>query len=232
MGKKNIANQMRARAREVRHDGSYGGLFEIAVWCYMRKVHILLAFGVTILNVYTFFGTSLPQFTPKKKFNLVAAQVINGKNMSADMPGVIVPVVNHFLIGRSEHAREGLETSVGATAAMYLPGGGRRTAAAVAKDFAWRLEASACQDDCLIDCFSYFSQKPRNPIAWKEIREEIAMEMDSIAASIEISGNLEWEACFKLCGEDAVGQSLMSGPYDPDAAPEFSRPCLTGGYGR
>jgi len=148
--------------------------------------------------------------------------------MSADMPGVIVPVVNHFLIGRSEHTREGLETSVGAMAAMYLPDGGRRTAASVAKDFAWRLEASACQGDCLIDCFSYFSQKPRNPIAWEEIREEIALEMDSIAASIEISGNPEWEACFKLCGEDAVGQSLMSGPYDPDAAPEFSGPCPTG----
>ena len=71
MGKKNIANQMRARARQVRHDGSYGGLFEIAVWCHMRKVNVLLAFGVTILNVYAFFGASLPQFTPTKNTNLL-----------------------------------------------------------------------------------------------------------------------------------------------------------------
>ena len=167
MGRRDIAKEMRARAREVRHDGSFGGLFEITVWCSLRKVHVLLAFGVTILNVYVFCGGGLSQFKTTNTPTTVAVQVVHDKLMSADKPDVIVPAVNHFVIGRSDHARQGLETSDGATAARYLPDGGRRTAVAVARDLAWRIVLTACQGDCLMDCFAYFSCKPRDAIHWK-----------------------------------------------------------------
>ena len=54
--RKNAADAMRARAREVRQDASYGGIFEMCVWCRMRKVGLLLAYGVTIINVLPIFG--------------------------------------------------------------------------------------------------------------------------------------------------------------------------------
>ena len=123
MGCRDIAKEMRARAREVRRDGSFGGLFEITVWCSLRKVHVLLAFGVSILNVYLFCGGGLEPFTPKRVHKIVGTQVVKDKLMSADKPGVIVPEVNHFVIGRSAFGVQGLQTSDGATAARYLPNG-------------------------------------------------------------------------------------------------------------
>ena len=57
---------MRARAREVRQDASYGGIFEMCVWCRMRKVGLLLAYGVTIINVLPYFGKSLKAFKTTK----------------------------------------------------------------------------------------------------------------------------------------------------------------------
>ena len=40
---KEVAEKMRAKARAVRHDGSYGGVFEMCVWCTLKKVSILMA---------------------------------------------------------------------------------------------------------------------------------------------------------------------------------------------
>ena len=60
----NTAIAVRARAREVRQDASYGGIFEMCVWCRMRKVGLLLAFGVTIINVLPYLGKSLKAFNP------------------------------------------------------------------------------------------------------------------------------------------------------------------------
>ena len=133
MGRRDVAAEMRARAREVRRDGSFCGLFEITVWCSLRKVHVLLAFGVGILTVYLFCGGGLEPFTPTRVHTIVVTQVVKGKLMSTDKPGVIVPEVNRFVIGRSAFGGQGLLTSDGATAARYLPDGGRRTAAAVAR---------------------------------------------------------------------------------------------------
>ena len=65
MGRGEIVEQMRARARDVRQDGSYGGLFEIIAWCHLKKVHVLLAFGSNLLNVYLFCGSGLRAFKPK-----------------------------------------------------------------------------------------------------------------------------------------------------------------------
>ena len=57
--KKSLADRLRARAREVRHDASYGGIFEMCVWSSMRKSAILLAYGVTVINVLAIFGKEL-----------------------------------------------------------------------------------------------------------------------------------------------------------------------------
>ena len=48
---KEIAEAMRAKARAVRHDGSYGGVFEMCVWCTMSKRHIVLGVGCTMIDV-------------------------------------------------------------------------------------------------------------------------------------------------------------------------------------
>ena len=65
---------MRARAREVRQDASYGGIFEMCVWCRMRKVGILLAYGVTIINIMPSFGKDLKAFKPKNVYKMVAGE--------------------------------------------------------------------------------------------------------------------------------------------------------------
>ena len=67
--KKNAADRMRARAREVRQDASYGGIFEMCVWCRMRKVGLLLAYGVTIINVLPLFGKDVKGFNHKNPQN-------------------------------------------------------------------------------------------------------------------------------------------------------------------
>ena len=54
--KKSPADRLRARAREVRHDASYGGIFEMCVWSSMRKTALFLAYGVTVINVLAFSG--------------------------------------------------------------------------------------------------------------------------------------------------------------------------------
>ena len=59
---KEAAEAMRATARAVRHDGSYGGVFEMCVWCTMRKVSIILAVGVTMINVVSQFGKQLKPY--------------------------------------------------------------------------------------------------------------------------------------------------------------------------
>ena len=64
-----VAVAMRARAREVRQDASYGGIFEMLVWCNMRKVHLLLAYGITIMNVFNVCGHGLRPFKPKQTQN-------------------------------------------------------------------------------------------------------------------------------------------------------------------
>ena len=61
---KDVAEAMRAKARAVRHDGSYGGVFEMCVWCTMKKVSIILAVGVTMINVVPYFGKKLKPFQP------------------------------------------------------------------------------------------------------------------------------------------------------------------------
>ena len=64
--RKNAADAMRALAREVRQDASFCGIFEMCVWCRMRKVGLLLAFGVTIINVLPHFGKDLKGFKTTK----------------------------------------------------------------------------------------------------------------------------------------------------------------------
>ena len=59
MKAKDAGAALRARAREVRHDGSYGGIFEMLVWCHMHKVGILIAVGINIINVLLQFGKNL-----------------------------------------------------------------------------------------------------------------------------------------------------------------------------
>ena len=61
---KEVAEAMRAKARAVRHDGSYGGVFEMCVWCTMKKRGIFLGVGGTIIDVVSQFGSKLKPYTP------------------------------------------------------------------------------------------------------------------------------------------------------------------------
>ena len=54
--KKSPADRLRARARKVRHDASYGGIFEMCVWGSMRKTALFLAYDVTVINALAFSG--------------------------------------------------------------------------------------------------------------------------------------------------------------------------------
>ena len=111
MGRRNVAREMRKRAGVVRHDGSHGGRFEITVWCYLKRVHILLAVGLNIMNVYRFCGVGLKDFKPRGVVENVATQLGDGKLMSADKPGASAPDMNHFVAGRSAHGETALPTS-------------------------------------------------------------------------------------------------------------------------
>ena len=48
--------------------------------------------------------------------------------------------------------------------AEVLPDGSRRTAAAAAADRLLNIQGTDEWGDCLIDCFAYFSEKPRDAV--------------------------------------------------------------------
>ena len=180
MGKSAIAKAMRARARDVRQDGAYCGLLEIAAWCWLKKVHVLLAFGLHIVNVYRFCGDGLPDFKPKKIQRLIAVQASGDKLLSADKPGVSVPDANHFVIGRSAHGKQALDTSEHVSAPRFLPDGSRRAASDVALDLYWRIMPTVCQGDCLIDCLAYWTQKSRDAISWNKSAKSLQMALRTL----------------------------------------------------
>ena len=167
MADASIANQARARARAVRQDGSYCGLFEITVWCSMKNVRVLLLFGTRIMNVYAFCGHGLPPIKANATHRLVAVLSSGGKLLSADKPDVSVPEANHFVIVRSAAGQIALDTSEHLTTPRYLPNGGRRKAADVALYLGWRLQLTVCQGDCLIDALAYWDNQPRDAVSWK-----------------------------------------------------------------
>ena len=218
---KDVAEAMRAKARAVRHDGSYGGVFEMCVWCTMKKVSIILAVGVSMIDVVPHFGQKLKRFEPLLTHKMVAGKMINNKLMSATKPNTTIPDVNHFVSARSKVSGHGLTKTTGASAG-FLPDGSRRSAASVAEEWAWRLEVTNEEGDGLMDCFANFQMKTGNAVMWKKIRNEIADEIDKIASMVDVKTAIAWVDCFKVCEENAIARALVSSPIHPDAIPEFN----------
>ena len=100
--KKSPADRLRARAREVRHDASYGGIFEMCVWSSMRKTALFLVYGVTVINVLGCFGKQLKASEKDKAHTILVGKMIDGRLMSASKPKQTMPDVNHFVIARSK----------------------------------------------------------------------------------------------------------------------------------
>ena len=213
---------LRARARAVRRDGSYGGIFEMCVWCHLTKATIILAVGVSMINVLSEFGKNLKSFTPSYTHKMVAGKMVNKRFMSADLPGgVTTPDVNHFVAARSKVRGQGMTKASGASAAL-LPDGSRRTAAAIADECEWYLESTNEDGDDLVDCFAYYQNKQRDACSWKAIRNSIADEIDKIAKKAAESKADAWVECLMVCEENALARALVSSPINPDAAPEFN----------
>ena len=158
--RRDVAAAMRARARQVRQDGAYGGLFEIMVWCRLNRMHVLLAFGVSIMDVNRICGAGLRPFKPKVVHKMVACKMVNERAMSADKPGLVVPDVNHFVFAHSRKDGNGL-TTPREDPIPYLPDGSRRNAVSSAADLQWVIYNTDTRGDCLIDCFSHYSKLPR-----------------------------------------------------------------------
>ena len=218
---KEIAEAMRAKARAVRHDGSYGGVFEMCVWCNMSKRHILLGVGCTMIDVVAQFSGKLKEYSPKATHKMMAGKMINKRLMSATKPHATVPDVNHFVSARSKVTGQGLTKVTGASA-EYLPDGSRRSAASVAEGWGWKLEDTNDGGDDLMDCFALFKKEPRDGVSWKRIRDEIADEIDKIAKMVEGKTATAWVDCFMLCNDNATARALVSAPIHPDAIPEFN----------
>ena len=87
-----------------------------------------------------------------------------------------------------------MEESSGVSA-EFLPDGTRRTAGAAAADRLLNIQGADEWGDCLIDCFAYFSEKPRDAVTWKSIRNDIALEINKIAEVLDISGCVAWVDC-------------------------------------
>ena len=195
---KEVAEAMRAKARAVRHDGSYGGVFEMCVWCTMKKRCIIPGVGAIMIDVVSHFGGKLKPYKPLSTHKMVAGKMINNKLMSATKPNTTVPDVNHFVSARSKVGGQGLTKVTGASAA-FLPDGSRRSAASVAEEWAWRLEVTNEDGDDLMDCFANFQMLPRTAVSWKRIRNEIADEIDKIAKMVEVKTATAWVDCFMTC---------------------------------
>ena len=153
--------------------------------------------------------------------------MINGRLMSASKPKQTMPDVNHFVIARSKKKGLVRDESSGVSA-EFLPDGSRRTAASAAGDCMLNIEGADVSGDCLMDCFAYFSDKPRDAVSWKAIRNDIADQIDSIAEKIDISGPDGWVDCFQYCEEDPLARALEASPINPDVAPFFNSPGCTG----
>ena len=90
-----------------------------------------------------------------------------------------LPDVNHFVIARSKTRGTVMGESSGVLGDV-LPDGTRRTASAAAADRLLNIQGIDEWTDCLIDCFVYFSEKPRGAVSWKAIRNDIALEIDKL----------------------------------------------------
>ena len=99
---KEVAGAMRSKAGAVRQDGSYGGVFEMCVWCTMKKRAIILGVGGSMIDVVAQFGSKLKKFSPAITHKMMAGKMINKKLMSATKPNTTVPDVNHFVSARSK----------------------------------------------------------------------------------------------------------------------------------
>ena len=216
-----VAAAMRAKADAVRHDGSYGGVFEMCVWATMKKVSIIMAVGIVMIPVVAQFGRQLKTYKPLLTHKMVAGKMINKKLMCANKPDTKIPDVNHFVSARSKVTGQGLVKTTGASAG-FLPDGSRRSAASVADEWAWRLEDTDEDGDDLMDCFANFEMKTGSVVVWKAIRNEIADEIDKIAKMVDVKTATAWVDCFKVCGEDPFARALVSSPIHPDATPEFT----------
>jgi len=215
---KEVADAMRAKARAVRHGGSYGGVFEMCVWCTMKKRCIILGVGGSMIDVVAQFGSKLKTFSPAITHKMMAGKMINKKLMSATKPNTTVPDVNHFVSARSKVRGQGLTKATGASAG-FLPDGSRRSAASVAEEWAWRLEVTNEDGDGLMDCFANFQMMPGTAVSWKKIRNEIADEIDNIAKMVEAKTATAWVDCFRVCEENATARALVSSPIHPDVIP-------------
>ena len=221
-----VAAAMRDKAKAVRHDGSYGGLFEICVWANMKKVSVILAVGVAMFSVVKHFGGRLKTYKPTNVYKMVAGKIINQRFMFASKPKTQLPDVNHFVSARSKKRGQGLLKPPPASA-EFVPDGSRRAAASIADDCAWRLETTIEQGDGLMDCFANFQNKSGDAVVWKVIRNEIANEIDRIAAMVDVKTKeriewVAWQECFRVCEEDSFARALVSSPIHPNATPEFT----------
>ena len=63
----------------------------------MKRVSIILAVGVTMINVLSHFGSKLKTYTPTLTHKMVAGEMVNKKFMSATHANTTLPDVNHFV---------------------------------------------------------------------------------------------------------------------------------------
>ena len=150
---RHIATQIHNRACDVRQDGQYCGLFELAMWSDMKDVRILLAYGAEILDVHHFCIKDVPRVSTRRTMRIAAVYHTATEDLSADNPDAFHPEANHFMAANEQAYRTGLTAnSDTAHVRRYnFPGRVRRTAEQVAYDIGWRLLLQALNGEWLID---------------------------------------------------------------------------------
>ena len=154
-----------------------------------------MLFGSTAVNISSVFGGSVPAVESTAVQRVIALCMDGDKMMSAVIPGSPVPDVNHFVVGLLMPGDDGIEP-ITTWPDLLAPADEHRVAAdAAARRAGWRMLHTQAAGDCGIDCMSYHACRPRTPVVWRTIREELAEFMISVAE------DLAWQDAFAACAE-------------------------------
>ena len=168
-----MEGSLRGRARKIREPGAYIGFLEFVVWGLAHNVRVVTLFGDEEKDLLEMFAPGVPPENPNLPMGemLVCAVEISMGQWLAARGGT--PFINHYVIGRRTK-------TIGHRA---VSGEVPSNAKAAAMRAGWSLHETVAQGDCGIDCMAAYMGMARDDISFQQIREGIALEMESKATS-------------------------------------------------
>ena len=215
-----VVDRIVRRAEEVRCVGTYLGFFEWVVWGDMSGSHVHMLLGDHVTDIRACFAPGLPALVSDDIHRVAGVWSSHGLWLSSVRDGILLPRVNHYVIGVAAHGSASAASSSWENAASGSAAGSASTVAGAAASSSagekaagpvrrplsakrcamrvgWILKATEARGNCGIDAMAHHGGWSRTAASLSALRAELADAM------LQRMADPAWHDVFLACQEGA-----------------------------